>query len=216
MRSLLSLAAFASLAVAGCSVESKLATPKPTVRVAIAHDGSTSINGKSVAPAELTTQARAAGDAHFVVDAEREVSFQVLVSTLERLKAGGATDIALGTILASSDPTAKAAGAAPTPPSGPATGPTPPPRATLTPGTKWDCPFPAGDTKTKDANVLVVVHVEPDGKPVSADVLEDPGGGFGEAAKKCALEKAYVAAHDVNGQPVRAATFPFYIHFVAH
>lgn len=215
MRSLLSLAA-ASLVLAGCSVESKFATPKPTVKVAIAHDGSTSINGKAVGPADLTAQARAQGDAHFVIDAEREVSFQVLVATLERLRAGGATDVALGTILASSDPTAKAAGAPATAPTGPTTGPTPPPRATLTPGTKWDCPFPTGETKSKEANVLVVVHVEPDGKPVSADVLEDPGGGFGDAAKKCALDKAYVAAHDVNGQPVRAATFPFYIHFIAH
>lgn len=198
----------------GCSVESKFASPKPAVHVAIAHDGTTSIDGKSVSAAELTSRARAQPDAHFVVDAEREVSFQVLVGALERLRAGGANDIALGVILASSDPTAKAAGAAAAVPSGPATGPTPPPRATLTPGTKWDCPFPASATKA-DANVLVVVHVEPDGKPVSADVLEDPGNGFGDAAKKCALEKAYVAAHDVNGQPVRAATFPFYIHFVA-
>jgi hypothetical protein len=211
----LSRLAFFGLLVAGCSVESKFANPKPSVHVAIARDGSTSMNGKAVSQTDLTTQARAQGDVHYIVDAEREVSFQVLVSTLERLRAAGANDIALGTILASSDPATKASGAAPAP-SGPTTGPTPPPRATLTPGTKWDCPFPDGEAKTKEANVLVVVHVEPDGKPVSADVLEDPGGGFGEAAKKCALEKAYVAAHDVNGQPVRAATFPFYIHFVAH
>lgn len=212
----LPLLAFFGLVVAGCSVESKFAAaPKPSVHVAIARDGSTSVDGKAVSQADLTTKARAQGDAHYIVDAEREVSFQVLVATLERLRAGGATDIALGTILASSDPATKASGAPPVP-TGPTTGPTPPPRAALTPGTKWDCPFPTGETKTKDANVLVVVHVEPDGKPVSADVLEDPGGGFGEAAKKCALDKAYVAAHDVNGQPVRAATFPFYIHFVAH
>lgn len=210
MRSLLAFCVIA--AVAGCSVDSKFASPKPAVHVAIARDGSTSIDGKGVSSAELTNRARAQSDAHFVVDAEREVSFQVLVATLERLRAGGVNDIALGVILASSDPSAKASGGAA--PAGPTTGPTPPPRATLTPGTKWDCPFPAGATKA-DANVLVVVHVEPDGKPVSADVLEDPGEGFGDAAKKCALEKAYVAAHDVNGQPVRAATFPFYIHFVA-
>ncbi|MBX3227729.1 MAG: hypothetical protein KIT84_15340 [Labilithrix sp.] len=202
--------------VSGCSMESKFANDakKSTVHVAIARDGSTTMDGKPASGNELTTRAHENADAHFVVDAEREVSFQVLLSTLERLRAGGANDIALGIILASSDPSAKAAGSAAPPPSGPATGPTPPPRAAITPGTRWDCPFPANAAKT-DANVLVVVHVETDGKPVSADVLEDPGGGFGEAAKKCALEKAYVAAQDVNGQPVRAATFPFYIHFVA-
>jgi hypothetical protein len=194
MRAPLVVLAACGLVMVGCSVESKFAEPKRAVHVAIAHDGATSIDGKSVS--------------------EREVSFSVLVATLERLRAGGVNDIALGVILASSDPTAKASGAPPAP-AGPATGPTPPPRAQITPGTKWDCPFPASSTKG-EANVLVVVHVEPDGKPVSADVLEDPGNGFGEAAKKCALEKAYVAAHDVNGQPVRAATFPFYIHFVAH
>lgn len=196
-------------------MESKFANnAKKSVHVAIAHDGTTSMDGKPAVGNELTTRAHENEGAHFVVDAEREVSFQVLIATLERLRAGGANDIALGTILASSDPTAKVAGIVATTPTGPATGPTPPPRASITPGTKWDCPFPS-DTAKADANVLVVVHVENDGKPVSADVLEDPGGGFGEAAKKCALEKAYVAAHDVNGQPVRAATFPFYIHFVA-
>lgn len=211
MRSLV-LAVVGLALTTGCSVESKFASPKPAVHVAIAHDGSSSIDGKPLLAPDLTTFAREHADSHYVVDAEREVSFQVLVATLERLRAGGANDIALGQILASSDPTAKASGAAPIP-SGPTTGPTPPPRATITPGTKWDCPFPANAGPKTDANVLVVVHVEPDGKPVSADVLEDPGNGFGDAAKKCALEKAYVAAHDVNGQPVRAATFPFYIHF---
>ena len=215
MRTFVLCLAVAAPLLGACSVESKFANQKPAVHVAIAHDGSTSLDGKAVTPADLTTQAHARADAHFVVDAEREVSFQVLVQTLERLRAGGANDIALGVILASADPAAKAAGTAAAAPSGPATGPTPPPRASLIPGTKWDCPFPAG-AKQSDANVLVVVHVEPDGKPVSADVMEDPGGGFGDAAKKCALEKAYVAAHDVNGQPVRAATFPFYIRFIAH
>lgn len=195
---------FAFLALAGCAVESNLPHGHAqAVHVAIAHDGTTTIDGKPFTGNELTSRAHEQSSAHFVVDAEREVSFQVLLSTLERLKAGGANDIALGTILATSDPTAKASG------------PTPPPRATLVPGTKWDCPFPAGAAKA-DAQVLLVVHVEPDGKPVSADVMEDPGNGFGDAAKKCALDKAYVAAHDVNGQPVRAATFPFYIHFVAN
>jgi hypothetical protein len=205
----------AALALTACSVESKFASPKQTIHIGIAHDGTTSFEGKTVALNDVSAQAHEHADAHYVVDAEREVSFQVLMQTLERLKAGGVTDVALGTILASSDPTAKAAGlTSAVVPSGPATGPTPPPRAKITPGTKWDCPFPSGAAHA-DANVLVVVHVEPDGKPVSADVLEDPGGGFGDAAKKCALEKAYVAAHDVNGQPVRAATFPFYIHFIA-
>lgn len=202
---------------AGCTMESKFgndAPKKQVVHVAIARDGSTSLDGKPAAGNELTTRAHELANAHFVVDAEREVSYGVLLGTLERLRAGGANDIALGIILASSDPSTKAAGLASATPTGPATGPTPPPRASITPGTKWDCPFPSGAAKA-DANVLVVVHVESDGKPVSADVLEDPGAGFGDAAKKCALDKAYVAAHDVNGQPVRAATFPFYIHFVA-
>jgi len=92
------------LLVAGCSMESKFAGPKPAVHIAIARDGTASMNGKTVSPNELTTQAHAQPDAHFVVDAEREVSFQVLLSTLERLRAGGANDIALGTVLARTAP----------------------------------------------------------------------------------------------------------------
>jgi hypothetical protein len=201
------------------------ATVPETVRVAIANDGATTFDGTKVDGAELTNRARDAARAQphlkIVVDAEREVSFQLVMAAVEKMRAGGVSNVTFGSMLASPptgttpSPTAKSSppnvGAA-----GPATGPTPEPHASVAVGTKWDCPFPLPNERggKEEANVLVVVHVENDGKPLSVDVLEDPGGGFGAAAKKCALEKAYQAPRDVNGKPLRATTFPFYIHFV--
>lgn len=192
-----------------------------TVRVAIAHDGTTTFDGRQVSGAELTDRTREAArqqpNLKLVVDAERETSFQLVLTAVERMKAGGASSIAFGTVVAAPPATTTAAGQAAAPTAkaaGPVTGPTPAPHASIPAGTKWDCPFPSAGGGRSEANVLVRVHVENDGKPLSVDVLEDPGAGFAEAAKACALGKAYEAARDVNGQPIRATTFPFYIHFV--
>jgi hypothetical protein len=192
-----------------------------TVRVGIANDGSVTFDGKKVDDADLTNRTRAGTRAQpnlrFIVDGEREASFQNVIVAVERLRAGGATNITFGAILASSSQsgqvgTAPPGGAA----KGVATGPTPEPHASIPPNTKWDCPFPPLTERRgkEDANVLVRVHVDSDGKPLSVDVLQDPGAGFATAAQKCALDKAYQAARDVNGQPIRATTFPFYVHFV--
>ena len=229
-------AALTALAAAACGGSEPPAQTGTTgaaaadVHVGISRDGTTRFDGERVKAADLTERARRAAQASpnltVIVDAEREVSFQVVMSAVERLKAGGATSIVFGTLLASPPET----GRAPTPPvaaadppgapgaggAEPATGPSPEPHASIPAGTKWDCPFPAFSERggKSEANVLVRVHVESDGKPVSADVLEDPGAGFAAAAKKCVLAKSYEAAKDVNGQPIRAATFPFYVHFV--
>lgn len=134
-----------ALLVSACTMESKFASDakKPTVHVSIARDGSTSVDGKPAAGDELTSRAHENENAHFVVDAEREVSYGVLLATLERLRAGGANDIALGIILPSSDPTA--AGRAAPPLAGPAPGP--PPNASIAPGTKCDCPPPSDGSR---------------------------------------------------------------------
>ncbi len=195
------------------------ATYPETVRAAIAHDGSMTFDGKHVDANELTNRTREAArqqpNLKVLVDAERETSFQLVMSAIDRMKAGGATNIAFGTIVA---PAPAAAGGQPAAPTAkaaaPVTGPTPAPHASVPSGTKWDCPFPSSGGGRSEANVLVRVHVENDGKPLSVDVLEDPGAGFAEAAKTCALGKAYEAARDVNGRPIRSTTFPFYIQFV--
>jgi hypothetical protein len=192
-----------------------------TVRLGISHDGTTMFGGKKVAGEELTNAAREAQRSQpnlkVVVDAEREVSYQNVLAAVERVKAGGASNITFGSMLAS-PPTGVSTTTSATTPAGhqPVTGPTPEPHAAIPPGTKWDCPFPPQEERggKEEASVLVRVHVEKDGKPLSVDIMEDPGAGFSAAAKKCALEKAYLAARDVNNQPIRSTTFPFYVHFV--
>lgn len=114
-RSARELAVAATLLTTGCSMESKFASAKPTVHVAVARDGTTTLEGKAVAPDALVAEANARADAHFVVDAERDVSFQVLVGTLERLRAGGASDIALGAVLPSAPPPPPSAAPSPAP-----------------------------------------------------------------------------------------------------
>ena len=217
----------------GCASSSS--PPPPTtsastnttpIHVAIQNDGVTTIDGKRVDNGvALTTQTREAvrmrPNLKVVIDAEREVSFQNVMGAVERVRAGGVNDIAFGTMLASTSSTTIQTGAqiqAPAPITKASTGPTPDPHASVAVGTKWDCAFPSpNERKGKDeANVLVVVHVENDGKPLSVDVLQDPGGGFGAAATKCAMEKAYQSPKDVNGKPIRSTTFPFFIHFVMH
>ena len=190
-----------------------------TVRVAIARDGSTTFDGKKADGGELTDRTREAArqqpNLKLLVDAERETSFQLVLSAVERMKAGGASNITFGTVVVAAPSPASTQTAAPTAKAAtPVTGPTPAPHASIPTNTKWDCAFPTAGGGRSEANVLVRVHVETDGKPLSVDVLEDPGAGFAEAAKTCALGKAYEAARDVNGQPIRATTFPFYIHFV--
>jgi biopolymer transport protein ExbD len=203
-------------------------TPPPTttaannnttpIHVAIQNDGAMTLDGKKVdSAAALTAQTREAvrmrPNVKVVIDAEREVAFQNVMGAVERVRAGGVQDVTFGAMLASTSSTTTNT-AAPVM----SKGPTPEPHASVAVGTKWDCAFPSpAERKGKDeANVLVVVHVETDGKPLSVDVLQDPGGGFGAAATKCALEKAYQSPRDVNGRPIRSTTFPFFIHFVMH
>ena len=202
----------------GAADPSSVGAGGDTVHVAIANDGSMTFDGRRVDPADLTARARELTRNHrglkFVLDAEREVSFLNVISAVERLRAGNAANVTFGSLLAStsvtSTPAAKAGGGAGVAAAGPE------PRANVPAGTKWDCAFPlAAERGGKDeANVLVRVHVESDGRPLSVDVLEDPGGGFGNAAKKCAMDKAYEAPRDSTGKPIRATTFPFYIHFL--
>ena len=230
MRTLAKLSAtfVASISLLGCggstpprSASTTGASYPETVRVTVAHDGTTTFDGNKVDPAELTARTREAArqqpNLKLLVDAERETSFQLVMSAVERIKAGGGTNVGFGTIVAASAPATSTEAAAPAAKGAhPVTGPTLASHASVPTGTKWDCPFPTAAERSgkREANVLVRVHVENDGKPLSVDVLEDPGSGFAEAAKTCALGKAYEAARDVNGQPIRATTFPFYIQFV--
>jgi serine/threonine-protein kinase len=78
----------------------------------------------------------------------------------------------------------------------------------------WDCGFPweAGD-RINYAAVQLAVTVKPDGTPESAEVVSDPGHGFGRVAKLCALNQHFIPALDHDGQPLTATTRPFTVGF---
>ena len=69
---------------------------------------------------------------------------------------------------------------------------------------RWDCGFPkeADADGIDNAVVQVAVTIGMDGKPVSANVLKDPGSGFGRLAQRCALGKGYAPGWDSAGKPI--------------
>ncbi|MGC4093080.1 MAG: hypothetical protein QM756_35370 [Polyangiaceae bacterium] len=73
-------------------------------------------------------------------------------------------------------------------------------------GFAWNCPFPASADVDGVDQALVTIRVEVDasGKPRRVLVLSDPGHGFGEAARRCALAKEWTAALDRGGRPIAA------------
>jgi outer membrane biosynthesis protein TonB len=80
----------------------------------------------------------------------------------------------------------------------------------------WSCTWPdeEQDSELHDARVSIRVQVDPDGAPLKVDVLNTPSPGFGEAARRCALQETYRAALDDAGKRVSAITSPFLVHFV--
>jgi hypothetical protein len=79
----------------------------------------------------------------------------------------------------------------------------------------WDCPFPAASDAAKidEAYVVLQVVVAPGGFAKEVTVIRDPGYGFGETARQCALLKKYAPARDANGTDVEGTTKPFRVHF---
>ena len=83
-------------------------------------------------------------------------------------------------------------------------------------GDDWsNCPFPpeADAEQQNQAVVRLVIVVGPDGRPSSVNVLSDPGYGFGQAARQCAMRKRYTPGLDALGKPVSKATPPFRVRF---
>jgi protein TonB len=76
-----------------------------------------------------------------------------------------------------------------------------------------DCDFPSEAKGIDHMMVQVVVHVGNDGKAKNVIVVQDPGHGFGEAARRCALRQMYTAARDRKGGSVEAITAPVVVRF---
>lgn len=87
--------------------------------------------------------------------------------------------------------------------------------ASLAGSTSWSCPFPPeADAEGRDSAVaVIVVTVRPDGSPQSVSVVQDPGAGFGRAARRCALGRRYVAGLDKDGQTTTTTTPPIRVKF---
>lgn len=107
-------------------------------------------------------------------------------------------------------------------PGGTGTAPVPPPppardlsRPPVPIGRSADCPFPAeADLEgLNHARVSVIATVNPDGTAKSVSILQDPGFGFGQAARRCAMRMPYSPGLDVNGKPVTKTTSAFTFSF---
>jgi outer membrane biosynthesis protein TonB len=80
----------------------------------------------------------------------------------------------------------------------------------------WDrCPFPQeADMKDIDSAAVVArVLVAADGTAEDVEILRDPGHGFAEAARECAMKQLYVPARDADGNPIRGRTRRFLIRY---
>lgn len=136
---------------------------------------------------------------------------------------GGVTAAAGTGTVATYNPTAKVGGT----PGGTGSGKSqpPPPKddgpdrsrpANVSPGANWAaCPFPpeADADQVDYAVVTIVVTVRPDGSALSVRVAQDPGHGFGRAARMCALSQRYVTSLDRSGTPVSGTTPPVRVIF---
>jgi protein TonB len=79
----------------------------------------------------------------------------------------------------------------------------------------WNCPWPAeADARQVDQETVVIrVAVGIDGHADRVEVLQDPGFGFGPAARQCALATRFGAARDPVGDPIAALSPPIRVHF---
>jgi protein TonB len=81
--------------------------------------------------------------------------------------------------------------------------------------TNWNCPWPkeADSREVDEESVVIKVVVRADGKAESVKTLSDPGYGFAQAARTCALETRFSPARDRAGHEVRAESPPIRVHF---
>lgn len=89
-------------------------------------------------------------------------------------------------------------------------------QAAMPMGTSWsDCGFPseAQLDGVEFGIVKLVVTVNPDGRAKSVTILADPGSGFGNHARQCAMRRTYKPALDKSGQAVVSSTPPFTVKF---
>lgn len=91
----------------------------------------------------------------------------------------------------------------------------PPPQGLARPASllpNWDCEYPG--TATHDGIVRLIATVGPDGVAEEVGILSDPGNGFAEVARQCAIRQPFVPALDERGRRIRSKTRPFIVRFI--
>jgi protein TonB len=80
----------------------------------------------------------------------------------------------------------------------------------------WSCPWPdqADSAEVNEKQVLLRVAVRPDGQVTEVKVVSDPGLGFGQAARACALRTRFQPALDHSGQAIAAWSGPIRVRFI--
>jgi periplasmic protein TonB len=89
-------------------------------------------------------------------------------------------------------------------------------RAVGLPAREWRCPWPraAEALSVNEQAVVIRAHVLADGAVASAELLSDPGYGFGQVALDCVREQRFPPATDEQGRPVAAKSPPIRVRFV--
>jgi protein TonB len=82
-------------------------------------------------------------------------------------------------------------------------------------GQSWSCPWPyeADLERIDEQTVVIRVVVDPDGFAESAEIVVEPGRGFGKVAVACAMNTRFTPAHDRAGKAVRARSPPIRVRF---
>jgi protein TonB len=79
----------------------------------------------------------------------------------------------------------------------------------------WSCPWPteADSQQINEQTVVIRVVVRADGRAERVEVVSDPGMGFGQAARNCALGTRFQPARNTAGEPIAAPSPPIRVHF---
>lgn len=86
------------------------------------------------------------------------------------------------------------------------------------PAREWSCPWPheADALSVDEQTVVIRTVVRADGTVASAELLSDPGYGFGESSLACVRRQRFLPAADEEGRPITATSPPIRVRFTRH
>lgn len=86
------------------------------------------------------------------------------------------------------------------------------------PARELSCPWPreADALSVDEQTVVISAIVRPDGTVASAELLSDPGYGFGQISLACVRKQRFVPAADEDGRPITATSPPIRVRLTRH